>query len=163
MRLYCERFAANGGEDLWVAPDARYPWLGRVSFGEWARQATVTRVLPQVYWRAFGMQPEAALARALAVLREHGWPHVGTVYPIVDGDAGPAEMVRAIRCAHDAGCGGVSIFQRANLRPDTADAVLALDDSWAVEAREPVDRERIRRSLTTIRQETERIEESIGG
>ncbi len=25
-----------------VEPDARNPWLGRVSFGEWARQPTLT-------------------------------------------------------------------------------------------------------------------------
>ncbi len=161
VRVYCERFAANGGEELWAAPDARNPWLGRVSFGEWAAQPVVTRVLPQVYWRAFGMQPEAALARALSALRQHGWPDVQTVYPILDGDAQPSEMVRAIRFVYEAGCGGISIFQRATLRQDTADAVLAPEDRWAIDAEKAVDRDAVRGALAAIRRETDRVEELI--
>ena len=73
----------------------------------------------------------------MATLREHGWQDVETIHPILDGDAGPEEMVRAIRFARDIGCGGVSIFQRKNLRRDTADAVLAMGDPWDVPPPEP--------------------------
>ena len=70
-------------------------------------------------------------------------------------------MVRAIRHAHAAGCGGVSIFRRVNLRPDTADAVLALEDPWAAPSPQLIDRERILASLSAIRREAERVEQLI--
>ncbi len=128
---YVEAFTESGGDELWIAPDARDPWLDRVSFEIWALHAeVVTRVLPQVYWRAFRVEPEDAVARAVAVLTRGGWSDVSGIHPILDGDASAMEMTRAIRFAHRIGCGGVSIFQRKNLSQSTADAVIALDDPW---------------------------------
>ncbi len=158
VSVYCDRFRAGGGEELWLAPDARRPWLDRVSFRAWIEQPVVTRVLPQVYWRAFEQQPESALASAVATLREHGWRDVGAIHPILDGNAGPEEIVRAIRFARDIGCGGVSIFQRKNLRRDTAAAVLALDDPWTAATVEPhPHRDEILTSADAIRRDADRI------
>jgi hypothetical protein len=153
VRAHVDRFCAAGGEELWLAPDARAPWLDRVSFRAWIEQPVVTRVLPQVYWRMFEQQPESALAGAVATLREHGWREVGAIHPILDGDAGAEEMVRAIRFAHDIGCGGVSIFQRANLRRDTAAAVLTLDDPWDVPSEPHPHRDEILAAVGAIHRE----------
>ncbi len=76
--------------------------------------------------------------------------------------ARPEEMVRAIRFARDIGCGGVSIFQRANLRRDSAAAVLALKDPWDVPPEPHPHRDEILASVDAIRRETGRIKELAG-
>lgn len=157
VRIYCERYSAAGGRELWLAPDARRLRLDRVSFGAWIEQPVVTRVLPQIYWRIFKQSPETGLTNAVTLLREQGWEDVRTIRPILDGDAGPEEMVRAIRFAHDLGCGGVSIFQRKNLRRDTAAAVLAMDDPWDVPPQPHPHRHEILEAVAAIRREADEI------
>jgi hypothetical protein len=85
------------------------------------------------------------------------WQDVAAIHPILDGDAGPEEMLRAIRFAHDVGCGGVSIFQRANLRRDTAAAVLALDDPSDVPSEPYPHRDEILAAAQTIREAADRV------
>ena len=123
-------FIEEGGEDLWLAPDARNPHMAPVSFRAWTQHDVVLRVLPMVYFTDFRQEPEAALDRALMTLREYGWPDVRTVHPVLPGDAAPAAMLRAIRYARGLGCGGVSVWHRGNLRSDTAAAIAALLDPW---------------------------------
>lgn len=128
--------AAPGGE-LWVAPDARDPHLAPVSFGAWVAADAVTRCLPQVYFTDFNRprvatldDAERALDAAISTLAAWGWRTRATIHPILPADAQPEALVGAIRYAHELGCGGVSIWQRGNLTPENAKALLELADPW---------------------------------
>lgn len=137
VRAFLDAFRAAGGDAVWLCPDARDPWLGAVSFAAWAAQPAVTRVIPQVYVTDF-VRPRAAtvadaraaLAAALAALARQGWHNADAVHPALPGDASPEVLLAAVDEAHRLGCGGVAIWQRANLRADTAAALGALADPW---------------------------------
>lgn len=73
---------------------------------------------------------------------------------------GLAEMVRAVRFAHDVGCGGVSIFQRANLR--RCPAAVVLDDPRDVPPEPHPHRDEILASVDAIRGEADWIAALIG-
>ena len=151
-------FQLNGGGELWIAPDARDPHLEPVSFEEWARGAT--RVLPQVYFTDFRMHSREALERALDRLHARGGVQEGDVYPILPGNADPDEMVTAIEVAQILGCGGVSVWQRANLWPETAEAIAAMDDPWAQPP--SVEREALKH-VEVIEQETAALRRMLEG
>lgn len=128
----------GGPPELWPTVDARDPHLAPVAFRAWAAHPAVTRVIPQVYFTDF-VRPRppteadvrAALDRALHTLAAHGWTTAATVIPALPGDATPDRTILAIEYASSLGCGGVAIWQRANLRADTADAISRLSDPWA--------------------------------
>ena len=115
-----------------------------MAFEAWASHPCVTRVVPQVYFTDFvrprNPGPEdvrTALDAALGALATHGWYNRASVWPALPGDADPERMCQAILEAHGLGCGGVAVWQRANLRPDTAAAIASLDDPWAVSSAPP--------------------------
>ncbi|CAB4166899.1 hypothetical protein UFOVP1383_43 [uncultured Caudovirales phage] len=127
--LMISTFLANGGRELWLVPDAR---PGRMpSFMSWWASPTVTRVLPQVYWTDFQQPYRVALDRAIATLTSSGVQRVSNVFPVLPGNATPDDLVAGIRYAKELGCGGVSIWQRSNLPPESAAALAALEDPWA--------------------------------
>ncbi len=119
-------------------PDARDPWLDAVSFASWSVHSAVTHVIPQVYVTDFvrprvatAADARSALGAAVQTLARHGWHNVCAVHPALPADAELDVLLAAIDEAHRLGCGGVAIWQRANLRADTA-ALHALADPWAI-------------------------------
>ena len=89
----------------------------------------MTRVLPQVYYTDF-VKPRTptpitvrtALERAVDALERHGWrDRRSAIHPIFPADS-PANLIPfAFSEAQRLGCGDeISIFQRANLRSETA-------------------------------------------
>ena len=134
---WLDAFAAAGGDEVWVVPDARDPHLQPISFRTWAEHPLVTLVAPQVYFTDFvrPRQPtaadvRAALEQALATLAAHGWADAARVSPVLPGDASPERLAEGVEYARRLGCAGVSIWQRATLRADTAAALAALPDPW---------------------------------
>ncbi|MCZ6707917.1 MAG: hypothetical protein O7A71_08240 [Chloroflexi bacterium] len=128
---FAAAFQANGGDELWVAPDARDPHLTPVSFGIWAGLPIVTRVLPQVCYTDF-VKPRTptpitvrtALERAIDALGAHGWADTASIHPILPGDS-PASLIPfAMSELQRLGCSReISFYQRASLRLDTAKAI----------------------------------------
>jgi len=137
-RAYLDAYVAAGGDEVWVVPDARDPHLTPVAFEAWAAHPAVTLVAPQVYFTDFvrprqatAADVHAALDSALRTLGAHGWGDASRVWPVLPGDAIPQRMTEAIAYAHQLGCGGVAVWQRATLRADTATAIAALPGPWA--------------------------------
>lgn len=138
VRTFVDAFRAAGGDEIWLCPDARDPWLDAVSFASWSVHSAVTRVIPQVYVTDFvrprvatAADARAALGAAVATLARHGWRNVRAVHPALPADAEPDVLLAAIDEAHRLDCGGVAIWQRANLRADTAAVLSAFADPWA--------------------------------
>ena len=137
----------DGKGKLWLAVDARGSHLANVSFARWLEWPdTVDRILPMVYFMDF-VRPrtptfrdiDEAYAAMFATISAAAGPGAlpWEVSPILPGDASPEAMLYAIGGAHALGCSGVSIWQRLNLRVDTADAIAGLDDPWATPASTP--------------------------
>ena len=147
---FCYGFTeALGGDpragELWLCPDAREPHLAAITFGRWRDKIEARRVLSQTYFTDF-VRPRTAtiedargaLDAAVRVLGRYGW-RADEVLPVLPGDAEPEVMARAVEHAHALGCGGVAVWQRGNLRADTAAAIAALADPWAAKAVPPAE------------------------
>lgn len=163
IREFVQQFrnGTNGLGRLWLAVDARDPHLEPVKFGYWESFDVVERILPMVYFTDF-VRPRPAstsdaltsIRNALDTLRSYR-VEAGSIYPIFPGDAVPSVMEYAIESAHEEGCGGVSVWQRGNLRLDTAEKIAEMDDPWAQSKPAPG------LALDVIRQQLDRIEGAI--
>lgn len=172
VAAFVEAFRTRAGHlgELWACVDARDPHLAPISFSAWAdEREMVKRVLPMVYFTDF-MRPRVAGSRdaltairsAVDLLREYGIPEPA-IFPVLPGDAEPGVMVTAIQGAHEEGCGGVSIWQRGNLRANTAAAIAAMDDPWETEpVEDPVNRAAIQQLLDGIDERASVIEIALG-
>lgn len=158
------QFMRNGGQEIWIAPDARDPHLSPVAFEAWWAADIVTRVLPQVYYTDFSKprtataaDAKAAIDTAVATLEAHGVRQRVNIHPILPADSEPGVLVGAIRYCHEIGCGGVSIWQRGNMGIEVAQAIAAMEDPWA--APEPaVEAPKV--DIAAIRREAEAMQAS---
>lgn len=130
VRAFLEAFVAAGGDEIWVAPDARHPHLEPVSFAAWVASPVVKMVCPQVYFTDFKRPARVALDAALTTLAAY---RVGPerVHPVLPGNAEPGALVESVRYAHERGCAGVSFWRRGSFRKDSLQALAALEDPWA--------------------------------
>ncbi|KKN54448.1 hypothetical protein LCGC14_0592460 [marine sediment metagenome] len=133
---YVRGFRQARGQELRLWVDARGWQLSEargIGFRHWMdairENDLAYRVLPEVYWTDFRVNPGHALRTAESVLSSYSVP-MHLIEPTFPGDATPSEMVSAIQYAHERGMGRPNIWQRLNLRPDTAIAIAELDDPW---------------------------------
>ncbi|MCK9495126.1 MAG: hypothetical protein M0R75_06470 [Dehalococcoidia bacterium] len=141
VQRFIEAFVAAGGQELWVAPDARTAHLPPVSFQTWADSPTVTAILPQVYFTDFRQPARVALDHALITLADY---RVGPsrIRPVLPGNAEPAPLLDAITYSQAKGCTGVSFWRRGSFRVDSLQAIAGLTNPWGPEPpREEVPRE----------------------
>ena len=134
---YLAAFKRSGGTELRLWIDAR-GWqlsLDRgIGLSRWQSQAAAhgltLKVMPEIYWTDFNIDPSAAIAATVRTLETFRIAPEN-ILPTFPGDATPQHMIFAFRRAYELGWGKPNIWQRMNLREDTALAIAGLDDLWA--------------------------------
>jgi len=145
VRAYRETLGRLGA--LWLWMDTRGWQLTEdqgVSLAEWLRACehyeVPVAVLPETYWTDFGgslAEPEPALFAMLQTLEGYGLRR-DQILVTLPANADPDDMVRAIGLLHAQGLPRPNLWQRINLRPETAQAIIELADPWSVEPEAPV-------------------------
>jgi hypothetical protein len=161
VKAFLAAFVAAGGQEIWVAPDARTPHLEPVAFATWAASPVVKMIAPQVYFTDFKKPAKVALDAALFALAAY---RVGPekVHPVFPGDADPAALLESVAYAHERGCAGFSVWRRGSIRADSLKALGALADPWEAAPPPVVDVEGVRRHLDTIDAEIAAVRRLVG-
>ena len=131
VRAFITSFKAAGGQELFIAPDARPGHLDPVSFATWLEDPCVTLIMPQVYWTDFKRSPAASLDTAKSELMKYG-VIPSRVVAVTPGNSTPQDMRDGIRHAHSIGFRGVSVWRRGTISPEVFDAIASMDDPWYV-------------------------------
>lgn len=135
-----------GGGFIDLCPDARPGRIEPVHFSHWCTKSEVRRCYPQVYSGIFhprGLQESEGqwvsrivplalqdLDVMIQTLAANGWDRHDTIWPVLDGSLPPQVMESQIEYVHQLGCGGFAIWQRMNLRADTAAMIRSMTDPW---------------------------------
>lgn len=130
VRAFIEAFKKGGGQEIFIAPDARTAHLEPVGFRVWLEDPIVTLIMPQVYWTDFKQPPVTALTNAKQVLAGYGVVPERIV-AVVPGNSTPADMEAGIGTAANLGFRGVSVWRRGTTPPAVWKAIAEMDDPWA--------------------------------
>lgn len=136
VRAFLAAFKAAGGQEIFLAPDARQGHLDPVSFRDWLADPIVTLVMPQVYWTDFKRTPAASLDTAKAELAKYGVA-ASRIVAVTPGHSTPEDMKAGIAHAHRIGFRGVSVWRRGTISREVYDAIAGIADPWAPKAEEP--------------------------
>lgn len=129
VRAFIAAFTAAGGQELFIAPDARAGHLDPVSFRTWIESPVVTLIMPQVYWTDFKRTPQASLDTAKSELAKFN-VHPARIVAVTPGNGSAADMKAGIEHAHAIGFRGVSVWRRGTTTKAVYDAIASMNDPW---------------------------------
>lgn len=127
---------AGPGAEIWIAIDPREQHFDGVSAGEWFLSPIVTRVLPMTYfndWLSRQATPEEArsfIANGNKTFGDSFGIEPGRIAHILGAPGAAGVLQDAINFCHELGNLKPSIWQRANLTQENADAIAEMPDPW---------------------------------